>query len=278
MADETPVADARPECGWVKAYHSSGLLVTILVRGADPAEIFKYVDSIVAAGFLAAAPGLEAGEEKDLVAFVVQGSSENNRGEVTPFVLLYNANDAYKFSFLKVYLNKPDDVAAFEAAASMKISDFPIYVGQDKPERGKNKQVDRFIVPVRTHFGVVFKANPKWTQEAADAAKATGAMYAVPRRVFVRWADQKPKAEQAATPAAANLDTIRKKWKDFFIMDPPLDVFNRFCKDNWDEVPAGMQGPLNKAIQVHADMAQWKWDGVSNEYFKPLTQPASEAF
>lgn len=47
-------------------------------------------------------------------------------------------------------------------------------------------------------FGVVLMQNPKYDEQAAEAARAGGKMYTVPKRKFVRWAD----APAAAPPAA----------------------------------------------------------------------------
>jgi len=179
-------SENRSNNGWTKAYHRSGLLVTLPVVGESPAAMYAWIDDILAAGFTLLAPGLEPGEERETVAYIVHGIHEKD-GHTTDYLLLYNDNDAYKFSFLKVWLNKNEDIAAFEAASSMKLMDFPQYIGGDKPERGKSKQVDKFIVPVRRPWTVILKQNPKWSQEAADAAKARNDIYSVPRRAFIRW-------------------------------------------------------------------------------------------
>ncbi len=267
--------EVSPNVGSVRLYHRSGALVTLPVTGADPAAMHAHVDAFLAAGFAVAMPGLEAGEEKDMVGWLVRGQAEGQRGDVTDFLLLYSTNDAYTFSFLKVYLNKPEDVAAFEAAAGMRLTDLPVYVGRDKPERGKSKAVDsQFIRAVRKPFGVVFKQNPKWSQEAADSAKNRNEMYTVPRRVFVRWDGQgEAKAADPRTEpqGAIDPDAIRAKWKNFMASSPPVEVFNRFCKDNWPDVPKNMQGGVNKAIQEHADKNRWTWDGQAGEYYAAKT-------
>lgn len=225
MNDETEAAEPRPECGWVKLYAKSGALVTIPVTAAplDYAAMAANVDAMIAAGFAVLAPGLEEGEEKETVAYLVHGQMDGRDG-ITDFLLLYSANDAMKWSFLKVYLNKDEDVAAFEAASGMKLDAIPVYVGQDKPERGKNKMVDKFIIAARKPFPVVFKQNPKWTQEAADAAKSRNEMYTVPRRVFLRWADtpasSPPKESDCITEKeAANMADIIMK-----LRTPPMQI------------------------------------------------------
>lgn len=262
VADETPVADAkRPDCGWCKAYHRSGLLVTLPVCGPDAAAMFAAVDAIIAAGFTSNMPGLESGEEKETVAYVVHGEHERD-GQGTPFVLLYSTNDAMKWSFLKVYLNKPEDVQAFEYASGMKLASIPLYVGQDKPARGANKQVDKFIVKSKP-FDVVFKANQKH-----DPNTEEGKMK--PARLFLRWANQKPDAAPATDEQIAD---VRKKWKDFFASDPPLDLFNRWISmaGEWAEVPEKMRKSLNDAVVAHAKQAGWGWDDQAQCYYSGKT-------
>lgn len=186
---------AKSDCGWVKLYTDSGVQVTLPVppAPADYIGMLANVKAALAAGFLVTAPGLEVGEEREEVGFLVRGIQEN-AGDETPFLLLYPNNDALKYSSLKVYLNRPDDIADFEFASKMKLAELPPYIGRDKPERGKSKQVDKFIVPARKPFGVVFVPNPKWSAEEEAAAKAKNELYSVPRRKFVRWADQRAKA------------------------------------------------------------------------------------
>ncbi len=189
---------SNPPWSTGKLYHPKGVQVTFPFP-ADPALCLAAVTAALDAGWLVAAPGLEAGEEKVQVGYVVQGTYESD-GEETPYVLLYEDNDAMTFSFLKVYLNTDADVKAFEYASRMKLDQIPPYIGRDKPERGASKQIDKFIIKAPKPFGVVFKANPKYDEHAAAAAKAKGEVYSKPKRLFVRWADAPP-AQQAETPA-----------------------------------------------------------------------------
>lgn len=186
----------KSDCGWVKLYTDSGVQVTLPVPPVptDYIGMLANVKAALAAGFLVTAPGLEVGEEREEVGFLVRGIQEN-AGEETPFLLLYSSNEAMKFSFLKVYLNKPDDVADFEYASKMRLSEIPVYIGRDAPERGKSRQIDKFITQVRQPFGVVYKQNPKWSEVDKAAAEAKKQSYTVPRRKFVRWTEQGQRAK-----------------------------------------------------------------------------------
>ena len=163
------------DCGWVKLFHKKGVLVTFPLRG-DINTFDAQVNGLFDQGWLAVAPGLEEGEEKEEVGWVLRGAYEKD-GQTTPFVLLYATNEAMTWSFLKVYLNKPADVAAFEYAAKMKLGDLPDYIGDNKPQRGAAAKTDAFIKKARP-FGVVFKKNPKHDDTEAGKMK--------PARLFVR--------------------------------------------------------------------------------------------
>lgn len=215
MNEEQKPAEQRPENGWIKLFHRSGALVTIPVteKPLDYAAMAANVDAMIAAGFAVQAAGLEAGEEKEMVGHVIRGQHDSGR-DITDFVLLYSTDDGKKFSFLKCFLNTDEDVAAFEAASGMKLNAIPVYVGQDKPERGKNRVVDQqFMRSPPKPFGVVFGDNPKWKQSEADAAAAEKKMYTKPKRVFIRWADlptaaPKDGGECISEKEAANLAEI----------------------------------------------------------------------
>jgi hypothetical protein len=191
-------------CGWMTLFTKHGIQVKLPVpdRPFDYADALANVESALAAGFVVTAPGLEQGESREDVGYVVHGESERD-GEVTPYLLLYGCGDNHKFSFLKVYLNRPEDVRAFEFASKMRLDQIPVYIGDNKPERGKNSKVDKFIVPPPRPFRVVFKPNPKYDVAEAEAAKQKGDIYKTPARVFVRWADQQPADAPQAAPAPA---------------------------------------------------------------------------
>ncbi len=198
---ETAVID-KTECGSVKLFHPRGPAVTIPVTVAalDYRAMLASVSAMLDAGFLVAAPGLEAGEHKEDIGYVVLRSKENSDGTSTPIVDLYPADDGMKFAVLSVYLNKPADEEAFEFAAKMRLDAFQPYIGAGKLERGASKQTDRLIVKAPKPFAVVFKDNPKYDPNETDTAKKK------PKRLFVRWADEKPASEQPASqpPPAAS--------------------------------------------------------------------------
>lgn len=180
--------------GFAKLFHPRGPLVTLPVP-PDPEAAFAHIEKCLDAGWLVIAPGLEEGEQREEVGYVLRGACDT-----TPTLLLYSTNEAHSFSFLKVYLNTPQDIAAFEFASKMKLTDLPEYVGSDKPERGKSAKLDQYIERAKKPFGVVMKANPKYSESERAVVMSKNEIYKVPRRLFVRWVDQRPNEEPKPQP------------------------------------------------------------------------------
>jgi hypothetical protein len=156
-------------------------------------DSFAAVEAILAAGFLVTAPGLEEGEHKEVISHVVKREKENQDGSQTTIVDLYPAGEA-RYSFLSVYLNSGDQVAAFEYASGLSVGKLPLYVGAGKIERGANKKSDALIIPTPSPFSVVWKLNPKYNPDETDATKKK------PKRLFVRWDKQKSEQAQISQP------------------------------------------------------------------------------
>jgi len=184
------MSEVTQSTGWCKLYHPSGALVTIPVNCVpiDYKQMIANVTSMIDAGFLVNAPGLDEGEQKETIGFVVRREKEGENGQQTPIVDLYPAGGDAKWSMLSVYLNHRSDVEAFEYASNMKLESIPLYIGANKIERGKSKQTDNLVKQAPKPFGVVFKLNPKHDPNTEDGRMK-------PKRLFVRWELQKPSGE-----------------------------------------------------------------------------------
>jgi hypothetical protein len=182
---------------WSRLWHPRGVQVT-LPLSPDPANGFaaalNQVSAALDAGWLAQAPGLEEGEQKDMVSGIARGIHEKE-GRCTPYVLLYSASAHLIHPILKCYLDTKDQIEAFEYAAKFKLDKIPLYDGTDKPARDNSQRAKRNIVTLQRHFGVVFKPNPKYDEAARAAVVARGDIYKVAKDVFVRWIDVKPQAD-----------------------------------------------------------------------------------
>lgn len=133
------------------------------------------VDNLIMAGFTVNLPGLEDGENFEQIGFVVRREKENGDSTATPLVDLYGTQDNYRK--VGIYLNTDADVAQFEAATGLRLSNLPLYDGSPI-ERGKNAKQDRFVVSLKSPAKMVWMLNPKWEGES-DKKHA--------KRMFVRW-------------------------------------------------------------------------------------------
>lgn len=207
----------KKECGWVKLYTAQGVLVTIPVteQPMDYAAMLANVGKMLDAGFYALAPGLEVGEEKQVVGWVVRGAVEGQNGEVSDKIIVYSDREEMKFAILVVYLDTPEDVADFEYASGLKLNDLKVYIGKDKPERGASRMHEQFFVKPAKPLSVVSAPNPKFKQSECDAAKAKNQVYKPAKMRFIRWGEQRPKPDattktnkQGATDQAKQPQTM----------------------------------------------------------------------
>lgn len=190
MSNETTPAVQQPaetKCGWMKLWHPRGVQVSLPVAG-DYAGMFAAVDAAFAAGWLADAPGLEAGEEVEEISHCVKSIHVNKDGTESPMIDLYAAKDALKYSVLRVYLDTVEQMRAFEAASGIRFHDMPKYEGVGKLERG-NRQTAKFFSAAPRPFKVVYAANPAYSEEDAKKTKEAGQVYKVAARKFVRWGE-----------------------------------------------------------------------------------------
>ncbi len=239
---------------WVKLFHPRGPQVTLPLP-PEAAAALAAVSAALDAGWLVQAPGLEEGEEKEQVGFVLKSIISNEEKE-TPFVLLYSCNDVLRWSFLKVYLNTEQDQAAFEFASKMKLATMPEYVGQDKPQRGVNHRTDSYIVPAPRPFGVVMKNNPKYNPNETDPKKKK------PARLFVRWADTlptEPPSDRPVSPAEMDeLNELMRQWEEVgkkrinianFIAWLEADSLQNLTRAQWKKGCEDLRGKIAKGVK-----------------------------
>lgn len=187
--------------GWVKLYHPTGALVTIPLQGETPINpgvalsYFSSVDILVQAGFSVNAPGLEEGELSEEVSAVALRTS----GDDTPIIDFYSANTRLSKKFMHVYLNGPEDVAAFEAATGVKLHSLVTYDGKVAIER-TDKNAPKYIKAI-TPIKLVWKLSPKW-----ESWKAEGGEGQEPhKRLLVRY-----ETSSGKSPAPAGEQVFKK--------------------------------------------------------------------
>lgn len=286
-----------------RLYHRSGAAVSIALEGSLPEEIDKAIQGFLDAGFTVLAPGLEEGEQKEEVGFVVRREKFNQDKSVTPIVDLYANHDAMKHPILSIYLNTQEDVSAFEVAAGTRLISLPLYEGEGRIERGKNPRMDAKVWRANRPFGVVFTKNPKYDEAEDKATKAKGEVYGVPKRKFVRWAEAKVPAKEPAKgtvpfghqPQHDNgkpedgFVEIRTPsvefWQSFLKTSPDLEEFNKAFREAFLHLtPAEKKHPdsvtvYNKAKKYAEDPERaWEFDTVTKRWEGPKDAPDVDNF
>lgn len=200
--------------GWVKLYHPAGggVQVTLPVPPVafSPAQaqaMFSNVSTLMSAGFMVNLPGLEEGETRESVTHIVRRRKAEDGGGSTPIMDIYAGGN---FRVLSVYLDaeKEDETKHFVELFGA-VNAFPLFRGNAPIERGKDAENDKeFVVNVADRGAqIVYKANPKYSQEEADRMKAENKTYKVPKRVFVRFEKAGAVAAVVSAPAPAPTPT-----------------------------------------------------------------------
>ena len=189
-----------PITGWTRLYHPAGVQVTIPIPldaplGADAAHLaLASVSTLLDAGWTVEAPGLEEGEQKQEVVSVSRRESKDR----TPVVAFYLSHPKTVKKFLHHYLNKTEDVQAFEAATGLKLESIPLWMGERDIDRD-HREAGKYIIPLSRPIHLVWTVNPKWQQWSAEGGKATGAIEPH-KRILVRY--DAPAAKPVTGPLA----------------------------------------------------------------------------
>jgi predicted nucleic acid-binding Zn finger protein len=157
--------------GWTRLYHPSGAQVTLPITYGVAGLMFAQVDAYITAGFQVDAPGLEEGEQKQEVVSV----SRREASDGTPIVAFYLAHPKTVKKFLHAYLNRPEDIAAFEAATGLKLDAIPTWPGERDIDKD-HKDAGKYIVQLPRPINLVWEVNPKWLTWSAEGGKSTGAI------------------------------------------------------------------------------------------------------
>ena len=213
-----------PPNGWTRLYHPSGAQVTLPITYGVAGLMFAQVDAYITAGFQVDAPGLEEGEQKQEVVSV----SRREASDGTPIVAFYLAHPKTVKKFLHAYLNRPEDIAAFESATGLKLDSIQVWTGERDIQKD-NKDAGKYIVQLPRPINLVWEVNPKWQIWSAEGGKSTGAIEPH-KRILSRYdsAAAKPATGQtpsqpasSAPPTPAPAALPERKYED-----------NTLCKDD----------------------------------------------
>lgn len=278
--NESPLSIPPAPVGWVKLWHPAGVLVSLPVPTIlGPMQALGYVGECLAAGWLANAPGLEEGETKQEIGYVVMREKENADRTVTPMMDLYPADDGMKYSCLTIYLNTKEQRDHFEAMSGLKLMNLQAFIGENKIERGAKRTTDALVYKVKRPFAVVYKPNPKYDPDEKDPGKKK------PKRLFVRWIDNlgQPTAGQAEQPKTVQAPDggtadERKRYAEWAAalrdQDPSLEDFNDHFLRDYFALPKGwLRDSVWQLLWDHASIPGWQYDRGKRCYYRPDGEP-----
>lgn len=160
------------------------------------AQAKAITDKLIADGFTLHEPGLDVGEVKEQIGYVSRRQKKNEDATITPIIDVYSPNEAMKFKFISVYLNTPEDVAAFENASGHKLSSLPLVPGKAALDKSDDTGG---VVKVNQVAYIITKPNPYFDPDEKDISKMK------PKNTFIRWetaaTQPKPEAVTAVIPA-----------------------------------------------------------------------------
>ena len=260
-----------PQANYLDLYHPRGPKVRVAIYELDPARLLATVDGYLDAGWKVEAPGLEVGEERDTVGWVSRKTKDSRDG-VSDVLILYADREGWTKGFLTVYLNNGQDREAFEFASRLKLKDIPEYVGEGKLERGKSAQTDRLIIRAPRPFGVIFGTNPKYNDDEAKRLRAAGQVYAVPKKRFLRWADQKPAAAEEPHTASRDesklkplTETDEKDWNDWLDRCSTPEKFTE-ARAGLEDVQNPWRDRLKAKLLERAKNCGCVWNGKVGQF------------
>lgn len=220
---------------WTTGY-IKGAKVSFTFAISDPynayAEASMVIQKLLSDGFAQNEPGLEAGENKELVGYVARRQKKNEDGTITPVIDVYSPHKAVKFKMISVYLNTPEEIAAFEQASGHKLASLPLVPGKAALDKG-DEETDTMIMAVTTQMHVIRKPNPRYDESSEDKK---------PKWLFVRWEAAGIPTQPAAVQPPANPFSGQQPPA----VNPPAQTAqtgepNGMVKEHWTNLISGVK-------------------------------------
>lgn len=164
--------------GGLRAYINFGSLITATELDSKVAEL----------GFLATAPGVEPGEVTEPILYVCRyDHTDTKTGKQIPHIAFYSESEWLTKRWLHVYLDKPEDVEAFETATGLTVATMPVWMGETHPERN-NPKAQKFVVRLAKAIRI---ARDTYTNKEGET-----------RHKLKRYVDTIGKPQATATPGS----------------------------------------------------------------------------
>ncbi len=148
-------------------YHPNGAKVSIpidLAEGISPeraTNLMTSVDALITAGFTVNMPGSGLADGEMMDEFVSVSRRTGNDG--TPIVAFYKAHPKLVKKALHEYMDRPEQIAEFEAATGLKIANLPEWEG-DKDITKDHPKASKYIVKLANPVKVVYRMSERWTE------------------------------------------------------------------------------------------------------------------
>lgn len=163
--------------GWLP--NGAKIFFNIPIRSPETAfdDALAFTDALLTRGFSQTEPGLGRGESREPIGSVGLRTKKNGDGTTSPVLDLFASAAHMKHRYMPVYLDTPEDIAAFESASGLKLSNIPVTEGKAPAEKDNT----RLVVKVLKQMSVVYTDNPDYEENSDDKK---------PKRLFVRWEGQ----------------------------------------------------------------------------------------
>lgn len=175
----------------ITAYTANGWRVHFSFTIASVADADSRLAELAAAGYTPTAPGAPDGGAVEMIGWVSRRVQINNDGRPdTPIIDLFLDNEGWQGRMVGIYLNTPEEIAAFEKACGVKLTALPLYEAA-APAKRDDARSSKYIVRLPHPAAAFIGDNPRW--EGTDDKKNQ-------KRKFFGWKDA-PIAAPASTPA-----------------------------------------------------------------------------
>lgn len=161
---------------WITGYAPTGHRIN-LTLAVNPDNLKSDIDRLMKlvceAGIQAREQGIEVGEDTVTVCAAIKREQLRD-GVTTPILDLYTERGNYREK-PTVYLNTPEEIAAFEGLSGIRVKDMPTFEGDNSLERD-NPKFSRFVRQFKQPVTYVRRANPAHQKDSTK-----------PQFKFVRW-------------------------------------------------------------------------------------------
>ena len=248
----------NPVTGWTRLYHPAGVQVTLPVPLDAPISpevaqmALTSISSLLGAGWLVNEPGLEDGEVKQEIGFVIRQS-----GNESPLMALYARHPKLVHRFLPLYLDTPEDVAAFEKASGLHVAELKRYTAKAAPDKDTE---DFAAFAVEVNFSVVVATTEAWKRWNAagetkgEPKKREVVRYILPSGEIIIPGQAAPAAPKPTPADVKPVSLVRKYADGAEVVGAAYEAYDAYLAQR-KEAPKSAEGlrawflvPSNKAL------------------------------